>query len=256
MNLDRVSLGLPGATEPGVIATVARHAEAAGFRALWLNDTPTGDALEGLAAAAASTSTLGLATGVIPLDRRPAATLIAPLRALPLDRVTLGIGSGAGRSGVLDRVRAGVEELRAAIEIPIVVGALGPAMRELAARTADGALLSWLRPQDARTAMAELRRDAAGRSVRGVLYVRATVSADARETLEREAAQYASYPNYAAHFARTGATAIETTIDGAADLAAQVESYTDEVDDVVLRAITAGSTERELLAFIDEVARA
>lgn len=256
MNLDRVCLGLPGATDSAIISRVARHAEAAGFRALWLNDTPNGDALAGLAIAAESTTTLELATGVVPLDRRPAETLVAALRDLPLERVTLGVGSGAGRVGALDRVRKGVADLRSAVPVSIVVGALGPAMRELAAREADGVLLSWLRPEDARSAMADLHRDAAGRSVRGALYVRATVSSDARSALEREAAQYASYPNYAAHFDRIGAKAIDTTIDGSDRLAEQVAAYASEVDELVLRAITRGASERELLDFVDTVASA
>lgn len=257
MRLDRVSLGLPGATDPAIIARVASRAEQAGFRALWLNDTPSGDALAGLAVAAEHTTTLGLATGVIALDRRPAPSLVPLLSALPLDRVTLGVGSGAVRVGALARVREGVADLRAATTASVVVGALGPAMRELGATVADGVLLSWLRPTDAQTAMADLRRQAANPAVRGVLYARAIVEADARAALEAECARYASLPQYAAHLERWGAQAVDTTIDGSAgSLVDQVEAYTSVVDELVLRAITATATEAELLHVIERVATA
>lgn len=257
MRLDRVSLGLPGATAPATIARVARSVEQAGFQALWLNDTRDGDALAGLAVAAENTTTLGLATGVIPLDRRPAASLVPLLRDLPLDRVTIGVGSGAGRIGALARVRDGVTDLRAATTASVVVGALGPAMRELGATVADGVLLSWLRPYDAQTAMADLRRQASRPSARGILYARAIVNADARAALEIECARYASLPNYAAHLDRWGARAVDTTIDGSSySLIDQVEAYTAVVDELVLRAITATASELELLRFIERVATA
>ena len=77
------------------------RAEAAGFARLWVNDTPGGDALAGLAAAAERTSSIGLATGVVPIDRVPArglaerATQIAGVSG----RLTVGIGSGRLREG-------------------------------------------------------------------------------------------------------------------------------------------------------------
>ncbi|MGL1765637.1 hypothetical protein ACSTIQ_00010, partial [Vibrio parahaemolyticus] len=63
-------------------------------------------ALAALAAAARVTRTLHLATGVVPVDRRPAAQIAAEVAslALPLDRLTLGIGSGIATEGALARV--------------------------------------------------------------------------------------------------------------------------------------------------------
>ncbi|WP_284298950.1 LLM class flavin-dependent oxidoreductase [Homoserinibacter gongjuensis] len=61
-----LSLGLAGSVPAEVVRQAARAAEQAGLHALWLNDTPAGDALAGLAAAAEVTTTLRLATGVIP----------------------------------------------------------------------------------------------------------------------------------------------------------------------------------------------
>ncbi len=55
--------------------------------------------------------------------------------------------------------------------------------------------------------------------------------------LEREAAQYASYPAYAANFARLGVEAIDTTLpQRGEDLAAGVNAYRGGVDELVLRA--------------------
>ena len=112
MTLSRVSIGLPGATPHDVIEALAPQIEAAGFRALWLNDTPDGDSLAGLAVAARVTSSLRLGTGVIPLDRRPAASILAGLGDLPADRLDLGIGTGGANHG-LALVERSVAELRA-----------------------------------------------------------------------------------------------------------------------------------------------
>jgi hypothetical protein len=53
-------------------------------------------------------------TGVIPLDRRPAEDVLAAIRAtgVPEDRLTVGVGSGAGRTGALARVRDAVAARR------------------------------------------------------------------------------------------------------------------------------------------------
>ncbi|HEX6956233.1 MAG TPA: LLM class flavin-dependent oxidoreductase, partial [Agromyces sp.] len=66
-----VSLGLPGTTDRETLRALAPRLERLGFHALWLNDVPGGDSLAGLRAAGEVTDRLRLATGVIPLDRRP-----------------------------------------------------------------------------------------------------------------------------------------------------------------------------------------
>ncbi len=195
----------------------------------------------------AVTSSLGLGTGIIPLDRRPAGSL--DLAGLPTDRLTLGIGSGAPE-GALARVLDALEELSASTSARIVLGALGPRMRRIAAEQADGVLLSWLTPSDAADAMADLRRDARGRDVTGILYVRTIASDDALPGLEAEAHRYESVPSYAANFERLGIRAIDATIRVPDDLV----SYTRVVDEVVLRAITPGATLAELEAFVDSAA--
>jgi hypothetical protein len=72
--------------------------------------------------------------------------------------------------------------------------------------------------------------------------------------LERESAQYASYPAYAANFERLGVAAIDTTLPRVdADLASGVAAYA-AVDELVLRAITPTGSLDDLLAFVDRAA--
>ena len=68
-----VSIGIAASLGPEVAAEVARAVEAAGFHALWVNDTPGADSLAVLDAAARATTRLSLAVGVLPVDRRPPA---------------------------------------------------------------------------------------------------------------------------------------------------------------------------------------
>jgi alkanesulfonate monooxygenase SsuD/methylene tetrahydromethanopterin reductase-like flavin-dependent oxidoreductase (luciferase family) len=257
-----LSIGLAGSTESSIIRSLAPRIERLGFAGLWVNDTPDGDSLAALRIAAAATQRLQLATGVIPLDRRPAASL--EFTGLPAERLTIGIGSG-GANDALRLVREGIETIRRATDAAVVVGALGPRMRRLGARCADGVLLSWLTPDAARAAMADLRRDAQvsnardrdaqGRDAprpdpRGILYARTIVDEAARPALEREAGRYDGYPAYAANFDRIGARAIDTTIDGRERLA-----EIDVVDEIVLRAVTPTGSLDELEHFVEEAAR-
>ena len=242
-----VSIGLIGTTDASTVAALAPRIERLGFHALWLNDVPGGDSLAGLRVAAAATASLRLATGVIPLDRRPVETL--DLTALPERRTSVGIGSGRV-AHPLALVEQGVARLRERSGAEIIVGALGPRMRRLAAEQADGALLNWLTPQAAATTTAELRETAGARRVRSVLYVRTVAEAGARAELEAEAARYEQVPSYAANFARVGIRAIDATIDGAGALAA----YDSTVDEIVLRAITPSGSLSELERFVETTA--
>jgi len=252
-----ISIGLHGATPHDLIRELAPRIEAAGFTTLWLNDTPQGDSLTGLAAAASVTSTLALGAGVIPLDRRPARAIAAALADLPADRLSLGLGTGAAHQGLATMADA-LTLLREHTEARLVVGGLGPKMRRLGAEHADGVLLNWLTPETAVEAQAELRADAAGRPVRGILYVRTTTDAAARAALELEAASYARYPAYAANFERLGISALDATIDGTsgAVLSDRLAQYTAAVDEVVVRAIVAEPTFDHYAQFIDAVAAA
>lgn len=248
-----VSIGVAGALGPDAIARIAPEVEAAGLHALWVNDTPDGDALAALAAAARTTATLTLATGVVPVDRRPVAEIARAARHLPHDRLVLGIGSGHARAGALARVRDAVGQLRQHTRARVIVGALGPKMRTLAARDADGPLLSWLTPAAARMQAADAHRE--GGHAHVALYVRTALDPAARSRLEEETDRYAGFPNYAANFARLDIAAADTVLtpDG---FATGIRDYRDAVDEVVLRAITPGDDVADYAAFIEQAARA
>lgn len=241
-----VSIGIAGSTPHATVRLLAPIVESLGYRALWVNDTPGGDALDKLAVAAEVTSTLGLATGVIPLDRQGGAEIVRRVRDLPTDRLRIGVGSGQARRG-LALLESSVAELRAGTDAPIVVGALGPRTRGLAARLADGILFNWLSPRGAADAMADLRRDADGRAVDGILYVRTIAEADARPALEAEAARYAGIASYAANFARQGVTPQQTTID--LETPGAIAAFA-AVDEVVLRVVTATGADDELVRLL------
>lgn len=242
MSRGTVSLGVAGSLGAAAIAQIATAVEKAGFDTLWVNDTPDGDALAALAAAAEVTERLRLATGVVPVDRRPAAEIAREVasRGLPLDRLTLGIGSGMAREGALARVRDAVGTLHDAGVPRVVVGALGPKMRRLGATEAEGVLLNWVPPIEAQTQTCELKALAPDAHV--AVYVRTAVVSAARARLDAEAARYASFPNYAANFARMGVDATATTVRDVTELGDALDAYTSAADEVVLRAIVPEDT--------------
>ncbi|TQK20085.1 luciferase-like monooxygenase [Microbacterium sp. SLBN-154] len=232
------SIGIAAAVGPGFARTIAPAVERAGFATLWVNDTPGHDALEVLAAVAEVTDTLGLATGVIPVDRRPGEEIVERVSALelPVARLTLGIGSGGLRRGALDAVRTAIIRVREGTGARIVVGALGPRMRRLGAAAADGVLLSWLSPALAAAQAAEAHRAQDG--AHAALYVRAALDDDAVPRLEAERDAYAGYPAYAANFARLGLAPSDTVLTP--DTAAlRLPEYLDAADEVVLRMMLA-----------------
>lgn len=233
-----LSLGVAAAVGPALAERLAPAVEGAGFHALWVNDVPGHDALEVLAAAAGATERLVLATGVLPVDRRTPGEILARVDGLglPPERLVLGIGSGARPGGALARVTDAAAALRAGTSARVVVGALGPRMRQTGAAASDGLLLSWLTPPIARQQAAEARTLAPGAHV--ALYVRTAVESSAAARLADESRRYAGFPAYAANFARLGIDAADTTI-GPDDLAGRIAVYRDAVDEVVLRAITA-----------------
>lgn len=237
-----VSIGFAGSLGADAVAEIAPAVEAAGFHTLWINDTPDGDALDALAAAARVTRTLHLATGVVPVDRRPAAEIAAEVAALglPLDRLTVGIGSGMAKEGALARVRDALAVLHEAGIPRVLVGALGPKMRRTGAEHAQGVLLNWVPPVEAHAQAEALHSLAPATHV--AVYVRTAITADARERLDAETARYASFPNYAANFARMGVDAADTTIRDVAALDDAVAAYRAAADEVVLRAIVPDDT--------------
>jgi alkanesulfonate monooxygenase SsuD/methylene tetrahydromethanopterin reductase-like flavin-dependent oxidoreductase (luciferase family) len=251
-----LSIGIAAAAGPELAARLAPLVERAGLHALWVNDTPGHDSLAVLAAAAQVTQRLVLATGVIPVDRRPPAEVLARVGelGLPVDRLVLGIGSGAGATGSLGRVSTALTAMRGTDpsgRADVVVGALGPRMRRLAAEASDGVLLSWLTPDRARTQTDEAHALAPAAHV--ALYVRAASDPAAGATLAAEADRYAGYPSYAANFTRLGIAARDTVI-GPDRFADGIRHYRDSADEVVLRAIVADETPDDYERFVQAVA--
>lgn len=256
-----VSIGVAGALGPDLIARIAESVEEAGFHALWVNDTPDGDAIAALGAAARVTSRIRLATGVVPLDRRaPDAVLRALEEAdIPDERLVLGLGSGNARTGQLGLLRDGIVRIRAARGMRIMVGALGPRMRRLAVTDADGPLLSWLTPGAAAAQAVEAHLEGPATGVS--LYVRTAFDPAARGRMLQEAARYARYGNYAANFERlgfgiedtvlppAGANTTEGAIDGLA-------AYIGAVDEVVLRAMVVEDRLEDYRTFISQAVAA
>lgn len=245
-----VSIGIHGRTPAATVRALAPRIERLGFRALWVNDVPGGDSLEGLRVAAEVTSGLRLATGVIPLDRRPAASL--DMGGVPAERLTLGLGAGRAAKP-LGLVRDAVDVLRERTSAELVVGALGPKMRRLAAERADGVLLNWLTPDAAAEADAELHSASGSRDTRSILYLRTITDGAAHPALEGEAEGYEAVAAYAANFERLGIRAIEATLDLSTSASARLAPF-DVVDEVVLRAITPTGALDELERFAEAAA--
>ncbi|MBA8815749.1 alkanesulfonate monooxygenase SsuD/methylene tetrahydromethanopterin reductase-like flavin-dependent oxidoreductase (luciferase family) [Microbacterium halimionae] len=248
-----VSIGVAAAIGTVRIRAIAALVEQAGFHALWINDTPGADALAGLAAAAAVTERINLATGVVPLDRRSADQIVDEVSSLelPEDRLIVGIGTGGMRTGALAHMRAAVDTVKDGTHARVVVGALGPKMRALAAERSDGVLLNWLTPEAAAEQTDETRSRGNARSI---LYVRTAFDPAAAAALEEESDRYASFPQYAANFARLGVSAVDTVIAPGEHAGERLSAYRGAVDEVVLRAITPRNTARDDAAFVARAA--
>lgn len=260
LEVSRMGFGITGSLSHDVVRELAPRVEDAGFRTLWINHGGDGgDSLASMQVAAAVTTTLRLASGVIPVDRMPARDIVASFheKGLPADRVTIGIGASKPPSP-LEHVREAAATIAGELGVPVVVGALGPKMRRLGIRETDGLLLNWLTPEGARQAMADKAADLAdlvGHEARVALYIRCALGEDALPVLEREAGRYEGIPSYAANFRRLGFTAMESAVyaNDAATLRDGLESFLGVVDEPVVRAITANDSLAAYLALIDAV---
>ncbi len=254
--------GVAGALPAEIVMLLASAAESAGYRTFWVNDTPGGDGLAKLQAAARVTSTIRLGVGVIPVDRQPADVIARRVVELdlPQDRLSIGIGSG-GQQGALKRTGEGALLLQEALKAEVIIGALGPKMCALAGSHAHGVLLNWLTPAyvepSARIVIEAAEQ--AGRlepSIYG--YVRTALGPDAEAVFLAEAARYGSYPSYAANFSRMGTPAEGTAVtgDAPADIQAGLAAYSRELDETVVRAITGSETGEAYLELLTAAAPA
>jgi alkanesulfonate monooxygenase SsuD/methylene tetrahydromethanopterin reductase-like flavin-dependent oxidoreductase (luciferase family) len=251
--------GIAGALDHPIVEKVAAAVEAAGFASFWANDTPGGEGLASLAAAARVTNKIDLGVGVVPVDRTTPEQIAARITELelPIDRLIVGLGSGGARTGTVELVRDAVTDLKRLAPVRVYVGALGPRMCRLGGEVADGLLLSWLTPEAARET-AELVRQAAESAGRETptlsTYLRVGLPAGEKR-LRQEADRYAGYPAYAAHFTRIGVPAFGTTISGTPSaIQSQLAAFGGILDEVVVRAIAAADTAEAYLDLVSACA--
>ena len=228
-----------------VLASVAARVEAGGYRSVWVNHPPGEDGIGQLAKVAAATARITLGTAVVPISDVPPDAILRRVEETGLlpERLRLGIGSGSGPEP-LRRMAEAVVYLRERTPAEIVVGALGPRMRELGATLADGVLLNTVTPELARAAAEEIRAQAkaASRPVPGVyVNVMAGIGAAQIAELEGSAAFLSRLPAYAAHFRRTGVRPEQTWIAASqlSELPGLLEPWRDTVDEVVLIPVSA-----------------
>jgi alkanesulfonate monooxygenase SsuD/methylene tetrahydromethanopterin reductase-like flavin-dependent oxidoreductase (luciferase family) len=260
MQSSKLGFGIVGALDLETVRAIAARAEELGIHSLWINDTPGGDSLAGLEVAAQATSRILLATGVISVDRKPAAQIIKEIdeRGIPRERLIVGIGSSA-KPSPLRLVSDNLEILNERPGATVVVGALGPKMRQLGAEQSNGLLFNWLTPEYARVTTQEMRNQAQAASNMDVVaatYIRTAFGDDAMPRLEAEAANYSSIPSYAANFARLGITALETSVhsDTADGIVAGIAAFDGTVDHAIVRAITPNDDVDHYLRLLDVIA--
>ena len=239
---------------------LAPAAERAGFHTFWVNDEAHGDGLAALREAAAVTTSIRLGVGVIPLDRQGPQQIAVRVKelALPVNRLTLGVGSGRPAGG-LRRVQDGAAVLRDAIEATLVVAAIGPRMLSLAGEIADGVLLDWPAPTYVEGAAEIVARSAAevGRPLPWIGgYVFTAVGSPGIAKLRKEAEYYAAIPSYAAHFARMGVGPMGTVAcaEDATALAESLAPFDAVLDETVVRAVVAEETTATYLAVLSAAA--
>lgn len=198
-------------------ADVARRAEALGYSTVWAAEAGTNDAFGLLAACASVTSSVGLATGVLPIFTRTPALMAqsaATLQDWSGGRFALGLGvssqtivsrwNGMPYDRLLDRMREyvgivrelltwekvthqsdlyPVDGYRLLLRVPsppppLLVGALNPGMLRLAGAVSDGALLNWIGSSSVPAALAAVAEGAGGEPRRNAVFVRVCVTSD------------------------------------------------------------------------------
>ena len=227
-----VSLVDPGISS-GRLTEVVVRAEQLGYHAAWTNESVGREAFSTLAAWAAATTRIRLATGVIPVYvRSPMAAVMGAASiasAAGPARMVLGIGSGhpvmarryfgfdlssplgavSDYLKIVDGLRQGgrithhgkvfsVEGARLGLTpsgpIWTVVGAMGPRMLEVAVQEADGVLLNWSTASHLRSTAEWLRGFPRASSFFHIAaYVRVAVSSDPRAARQALSAELGQY---------------------------------------------------------------
>ncbi|MBK5306500.1 MAG: LLM class F420-dependent oxidoreductase [Frankiaceae bacterium] len=223
---------------------VAARAEAAGYDRLWVAEAGNNDAFGLLTAVALGTSTVGLATGVVPIyTRTPSlmAQCAGTLQDASGGRFTLGVGvssktiverwNGVPYDKPLGRIKEYVEVVRQLLDgqrvdhegtyydvhgyflmmnnpqppPPIILGALNPQMLRAGGEVADGVCLNWIGAHAVADALA-LVKDGS-RDTTNAVFVRVCVTDDVdsvRRWARREVMSYVTVPAYRTAFGVQG----------------------------------------------------
>jgi probable F420-dependent oxidoreductase len=223
---------------------VGARAEAAGYDRLWVAEAGNNDAFGLLTAVALGTSTVGLATGVVPIyTRTPSlmAQCTATLQDVSGGRFTLGVGvssktiverwNGTPYDKPLGRIKEYVEVVRRLLAwekldhdgtyydvhgymllmnnpqppSPIILGALNEQMLAAGGEVADGVCLNWIGAHAVAEALAKVT--AGPRATSNAVFVRVCVTDDVdavRRWARREVMSYVTVPAYRKAFGVQG----------------------------------------------------
>ncbi|GAC1444642.1 MAG: TIGR04024 family LLM class F420-dependent oxidoreductase [Mycobacteriales bacterium] len=229
---------------------VAARAEAAGYDRLWVAEAGNNDAFGLLTAVALGTSTVGLATGVVPIyTRTPSlmAQCAGTLQDASGGRFTLGIGvssktiverwNGVAYDKPLGRIKEYSGVVRELLEgkrvdhdgtyydvhgyflmmnnpqppPPIILGALNPQMLRAGGEVADGVCLNWIGAHAVADALAHVK--AGPRETTNACFVRVCVTDDVaavRRWARREVMSYVTVPAYRTAFGVQGWAEVTT----------------------------------------------
>jgi probable F420-dependent oxidoreductase len=145
----------PYTDDATVVADEAQHVESLGYATLWRSGN-----LPMLEAAVRATTSIPVATGIIPVSSVPATDVVSTFQALEPGRFIVGLG-GAHDARPVDTLNAYLDELDAA-GVPAssrVLAALGPNMLALARDRAGGAYPFLVTPSYVTAARAALGAD-------------------------------------------------------------------------------------------------
>lgn len=241
-----LAFGITAASRPDH-ARLGAEIERLGFVELWVNDTRRGDGVAALAELHPDTTSLRFGLGVVALSEYTVSDIARRLRIadLPLDRITIGVGSGSSSSLAL--VRSGVAELRGLFPgTPIAVAAVGPRMAMLAGEIADAVVANWALPDRLAFVRERVNEGAAVASrppPRLVAYVRTAIGPDAAGRLGSSMEQYRAYGS--GHYARAfdaqpdGLVGVAVESGEPAELAAALGPYHAAADTLVVRGLPA-----------------
>jgi probable F420-dependent oxidoreductase len=267
---------------PAAAIDLSARAEALGYTDVWTAEVGAADAFSPLAAIATRTSQVRLGTALVPVFTRPPALVAmsaAAIQVLSGGRFALGIGASspaivdgwmgtrferpvarvreyvevlgemlAGRKVTFEGETLRVANFRLQIDpgapVPILVGALGPAMCRLAGRVADGVQFFLMTPDGVRTALHHVEAGAreAGRDPSELdVFLRIPIVLDEDEALVRHLGRrlltgYATVPAYNASLARQGFDAEAAAIAAAwtaGDRDRATELFRDELFDAL-----------------------